>query len=109
MGECEVIYDMVVVGAGPAGTSAALTLEKHGYNILLVDKDAFPRNKVCAGVLPPRIFSELEIPEDVIERPLVGYRIFSPAGQTVESAFPKAGVIVRRERFDYFLVFYEPF
>ena len=104
MGECRVIYDVVVVGAGPAGSSAALSLEKQGINILLVDKEAFPRNKVCAGVLPPRIFSELEIPEDVIERPLAGYRVFSPSGYMVESAFSNPGAIVNREQFDYFLV-----
>ncbi len=97
-------YDVAIVGAGPAGASCAYTLEKKGYNIVILDKEKFPRDKPCAGVLPPRIYSELDIPEDIIERPLLGYRIFSPAGEIVESAFPKKGLIVRRDTFDDYLV-----
>jgi geranylgeranyl reductase family protein len=98
------IYDVAIVGAGPAGASAAFTLEKSGYNIVLIDKEEFPRPKPCAGVLPPRIFSEIEVPKEVVERPLYGYRIFSPSGRRVESKFPKPGIIVRRENFDSYLL-----
>ncbi|UCF07533.1 MAG: geranylgeranyl reductase family protein [Thermoplasmata archaeon] len=104
MDDDTVMYDVAIIGAGPAGSSAAYTLEQWGYSILLTDKEIFPRKKACAGVLPPRIFSELDIPEDVIEMPLKGYRIFSPQGEMVESVFPKPGAIVRRENFDLFLV-----
>ncbi|MEE9151124.1 MAG: geranylgeranyl reductase family protein [Thermoplasmata archaeon] len=98
------IYDVAIVGAGPSGASAAYALEQLGHRIVLIDKEKFPRNKPCAGVLPPRIYSELEIPKSIMERPLEGYRLFSPSGVVVESAFPKRGLIVRREKFDYFLV-----
>jgi geranylgeranyl reductase family protein len=98
------IFDAAIVGAGPAGASAAFTLEKLGYNIVLIDKEGFPRPKPCAGVLPPRIFSEIEVPKEVVERSLYGYRIFSPSGKCVESKFPKAGIIVRRENFDSYLL-----
>jgi geranylgeranyl reductase family protein len=98
------IYDVAIVGAGPAGSSAAYALKNAGYNIILIDKEEFPRSKPCAGVLPPRIFSELDVPEDVAERPLDGYRIFSPSGLNMESAFSKPGIIVRRGKFDDFMV-----
>lgn len=98
------IYDVAIVGAGPAGASAAFNLEKSGYNIVLIDKEKFPRSKPCAGVLPPRIFSEISVPDDIVERLLEGYRIFSPKGVMVESQFPKPGVIVRREKFDNFMI-----
>jgi geranylgeranyl reductase family protein len=98
------IFDVAIVGAGPAGSSAAYTLENTGYNIVLIDKEKFPRPKPCAGVLPPRIFSEISIPENIVERPLEGYRIYSPSGMIVESEFPKPGVIVRRENLDDYLV-----
>jgi geranylgeranyl reductase family protein len=98
------IYDAAVVGAGPSGASAAFTLEKSGLNIVLIDKEKFPRPKPCAGVLPPRIFSEIEVPKEVVEKPLYGYRIFSPSGLCVESKFPKPGIIVRRENFDSYLI-----
>jgi geranylgeranyl reductase family protein len=94
---------VAVIGAGPAGTSTAYELEKSGYSVLLVDKEDFPRQKPCAGVLPPRIYSELEIPDSLMERPLEGYRLFSSSGVMLESRFPKNGLIVRREKFDNFL------
>lgn len=44
-------YDVIVVGAGPAGTSAAYVLGKAGHRVLLVDKEAFPRDKTCGDGL----------------------------------------------------------
>lgn len=40
-------HDAIVIGAGPAGTSAALTLARHGWSVAIVEKSAFPRRKVC--------------------------------------------------------------
>lgn len=97
-------YDVAIVGAGPAGASAAYALENLGYKIIILDKEKFPRTKPCAGVLPPRIHSELKIPNTIMERPLEGYRLFSPSGFMVESTFPIKGLIIRRDKFDDFLV-----
>ena len=44
-------YDTVVIGAGPAGSTAAYILACRGYRVALVDKRHFPRPKLCAGVL----------------------------------------------------------
>jgi geranylgeranyl reductase family protein len=98
------IYDVAIVGAGPAGAQAAFTLEKKGFNIIIIDKQEFPRTKPCAGVLPPRIFSEVEVPNNIIERPLEGYKLVSPSGYIVRSSFPNPGIIVRREIFDSYLL-----
>lgn len=40
-------HDAIIIGAGPAGTSVALTLARHGWAVALVEKSAFPRRKVC--------------------------------------------------------------
>ncbi|WP_136622814.1 FAD-dependent oxidoreductase, partial [Mesorhizobium sp. 10.2.3] len=40
-------YDAVIIGAGPAGSSAALTLARRGWAVAIVEKSAFPRRKVC--------------------------------------------------------------
>ena len=97
-------YDVVIIGAGPAGASAAKTLEEIGRSYLIVDKKVFPRNKPCAGVISPKIKSVIKLPEGLHERPLEGYRVFSPSDIMVESFFPQHGSIVERDVFDMFLV-----
>jgi menaquinone-9 beta-reductase len=47
-------YDAVVVGAGPAGSVAALVLARGGASVALVDKAAFPRDKACGDLVGPR-------------------------------------------------------
>ena len=46
-------YDVIIVGAGPAGSAAAQVLAKQGFNILLLDRAPFPREKVCGDGLTP--------------------------------------------------------
>ena len=45
--------DVLVVGAGPAGSAAAITLARAGVDVVLVDHHAFPREKVCGDGLIP--------------------------------------------------------
>ena len=48
------VWDAVVVGAGPAGSTAAFVLARRGRRVLLVDRARFPRAKVCGGCLSAR-------------------------------------------------------
>ena len=48
------MFDVIIIGAGPAGTAAAVDLLQAGYNVLLLDRADFPRQKACAGGLTPR-------------------------------------------------------
>src|SRR5205809_7416067 len=45
--------DVLIVGAGPAGSAAAITLARAGLDVVLVDQHAFPRDKVCGDALIP--------------------------------------------------------
>src|SRR5262247_4136676 len=51
--------DVIVVGAGPGGSTAAYHLARHGLNVLLLEKSEFPREKVCGDGLTPRAVKQL--------------------------------------------------
>lgn len=53
--------DVVVIGAGPAGSSAAAWAARHGRDVLVVDSAEFPRDKACGDGLTPRAIAELEL------------------------------------------------
>ena len=44
-------FDTVIIGAGPAGTSCGIALQKKNHNVCVIDKAVFPRNKTCAGLV----------------------------------------------------------
>lgn len=46
-------YDVLIVGAGLSGLSAALELSRKGHRVLVIDKSRFPRDKICGGFLGP--------------------------------------------------------
>jgi geranylgeranyl reductase family protein len=48
------IYDVIIVGAGPGGSAAAIVLARLGWDVLLLEKHTFPRDKVCGDLISPR-------------------------------------------------------
>jgi len=52
--------DIIIVGAGPAGATAAFYLAKSGVKVLLFDRQTFPRDKVCGDFVGPLAIKELE-------------------------------------------------
>ena len=61
--------DVLVVGAGPAGSSTAIHLARAGARVLLVDKARFPRDKPCGGGLTGRALKRIPVdPSPVVER-----------------------------------------
>ncbi|MCD4747438.1 MAG: geranylgeranyl reductase family protein [Bacteroidales bacterium] len=45
-------YDVIIIGAGPAGITCALALKDAGLNVAIIDKEKFPRDKVCGDAIP---------------------------------------------------------
>ena len=48
------LYDVIVIGAGPGGCASAISLAQAGFEVLLLDKAIFPRDKVCGDFISPR-------------------------------------------------------
>ena len=99
-------YDVVIVGMGPAGATAACELSRAGLSVLAIDKHRHPRYKVCGGGLSVRIEQLLDPGfMSVVEETIFGIQ-FLYRGQeslTIESPNPIA-YMVMRDRFDHYLV-----
>lgn len=86
--------DVIVVGAGPAGTAAATTLAEAGLDIALVDKATFPRDKICGDgltALALRILEDLQIDPATVDnwRWVDDCRVRSPSGRTIHLPLPR--------------------
>ena len=54
-------WDVMIVGGGPAGSSAAWHLRRGGASVVVIDKEPFPRLKLCAGWITPEVVQDLAI------------------------------------------------
>jgi geranylgeranyl reductase family protein len=99
-------YDVIVVGAGPAGSIAAHDCAKNGLNTLLLEKYPLPREKPCGGAVMYRGLRLIEgkVPKNIVERKIFGLRFLLPDSQATEFISDKMiGITVFRSRFDEFL------
>jgi geranylgeranyl reductase family protein len=53
-------YDVAIVGAGPAGSACALSLADKGLRVIMIDKERFPRDKVCGDAIPGKAFKAMD-------------------------------------------------
>src|SRR5688572_18722310 len=103
--------DALVIGGGPAGSTCARSLRLAGWNVVVIDRARFPRDKVCAGWLTPGVFSLLDLdPADyrasgrTLEE-ITAFRTSVIGGPPIETAYPHAvSYSARRCEFDEFLL-----
>lgn len=102
--------EILIVGAGPAGAAAAVQLGQLGIkNVLLVDRDRFPRNKTCGSGLSPtalHVAEALGIGPELRKRanPVVTVRFVTPEREELRVPANSAAVILLRKEFDNLLV-----
>ncbi|HET6811293.1 MAG TPA: geranylgeranyl reductase family protein [Acidimicrobiales bacterium] len=100
--------DVVVVGAGPAGCAAAITLARAGAGVVLVDRARFPRDKCCGDGLTAsalRHLEELGLEPATVPSwtPVRDVAVRSPSGRTIELCLPADGLhaaVARRRDLD---------
>ncbi|MBT8475308.1 MAG: geranylgeranyl diphosphate reductase [Alphaproteobacteria bacterium] len=96
------IYDVIVVGGGPSGATAAEDLARAGHSVALIDRAG--RIKPCGGAIPPRLISDFDIPESQIVARISTARMISPSHRHVDIPIENGFVgMVDREHFDEFL------
>lgn len=108
-------HPVAILGAGPAGISAALQLAKNGIDSLLLEKSSFPRDKICGDGLSGRALQALKdlapeilqaIHDDPNAMPSYGVTFLSPNHKKLEIFFKDLnekfapGYVVRRRSFD---------
>jgi geranylgeranyl reductase family protein len=99
-------YDLIVVGAGPAGASAAREASKSGASVLLLDGVEFPRSKPCGGAVSEQALSYLDFPLDkqLIQGQVYGARVFFDGTVVEARRDSRIAVLTQRKDFDSFLV-----
>ena len=99
-------FDVLVVGAGPAGSATAMHLARGGARVLLADKARFPRDKPCGGGLTGRALrhAPCEV-EPVVEHVVDRMVVRAAYGSKVSKASPRALIrMTQRRRLDQHLV-----
>jgi geranylgeranyl reductase family protein len=98
-------YDVIVVGGGPAGSTAARGCAERGFKTLLIDKAVFPRYKPCGGALSIRTINSLgfEIPLELFETECRGVSVYYKGDMSSYKKGDRIAVMVSREKFDNFL------
>lgn len=109
-------YDIVIVGAGIAGSSSAIALAQEGYRILLLDRVLFPRYKPCGeGIMPEgvQILAELGLLSEILARggtKVRGLRYWNRQGVMAQADFPPSpdsisfGLVMQRYHLDHLML-----
>ena len=97
----------IVVGAGPAGSIAALVLARAGVNVDLLDRAAFPRPKLCGDTVNPGTLAMLDAlgvgaAVRAASRPITGMLVTGPGGAAIAADYPDGicGAAIERQAFD---------
>ncbi|MBE9571692.1 MAG: FAD-dependent oxidoreductase, partial [Proteobacteria bacterium] len=91
--------DILIVGAGPAGSTSALTAARKGLRVLMVERRAKVGTPVqCAEYIPAPLLGEVDLGRNFVVQPIRGMRTFLPGGEIKKMLAP--GFTIRRDSFD---------
>lgn len=102
--------DVLIVGGGPAGASCARELDRAGFQVIILDKQQFPRDKVCAGWVTPAVMESLGInPDDYAHnntiQPITAFRTSRIGDHDIRTCYDNIiSYGIRRREFDEYLL-----
>jgi menaquinone-9 beta-reductase len=94
--------DVAIIGAGPAGSAAAITAARLGLSVVLLERGRYPRHKVCGEFVSPESLSILQMllgPDDLLRNAIrIGRARFYLQGSTLDARIePAAATVARRD------------
>jgi flavin-dependent dehydrogenase len=96
--------EVIVVGGGPAGSAAAQRLTAAGADVLVLDKERFPRHKLCAGWITPQVVSDLELDVGAYPHGFLSFRHLHFHWRGLHFGVPCVQHSIRRFEFDAWLL-----
>lgn len=90
-------FDVAIIGAGPAGSATAITLAKSGFDVLLIDRAFFPRDKLCGDFINPinwPLLQELKVDQELLCLPhtkISTFRLTTASGLEATNTMPGQG------------------
>lgn len=96
--------EVIVVGGGPAGSAAARRLTAAGADVLVLDKERFPRHKLCAGWITPQVMSDLDLDSGVYPHGFLSFRKLHFHWLGLNLGLPCVQHSIRRFEFDAWLL-----
>lgn len=105
-------YDVIICGAGPAGSTCALALADSGLKVAVIEKSFYPRDKICGDAVAAYVPKVLNTIHPKFKEALLGFdekvivntcRIVAPNKKAIDFSYPENGFIARRMNWDNFL------
>lgn len=104
--------DVIICGGGPAGSTCALALAGSGLKVAVIEKESFPRDKVCGDAVAPYVLKVLNTIHPKYREAALAFtektdvntcRVFAPNGRHLDLVAPESGFIATRLAWDHFL------
>jgi flavin-dependent dehydrogenase len=97
-------YDVVIIGGGLAGLSASIVLARKQYNVLLLEKESYPKHKVCGEYISMEskpFLQSLGIPVDDMNLPVINkLQVTDARGNELNATLPQGGFGISRYKLD---------
>jgi geranylgeranyl reductase family protein len=104
--------DVIICGGGPAGSTCALALAGSGLSVVVIDKESFPRDKICGDAIAPYVPKVLNTIHPKYKVAALAFtekvdvstcRVVAPNGRHLDLVSPESGFIATRMAWDHFL------